>query len=65
MLTVYKMHHPKADKGRLYVKTNEGGRGLVQIVGACKAKIINIAEYLCLYNQLFALFHHVFKFLTL
>ena len=40
------MHHPKADIDRLYVKRNEGGRGLIQIVGACKAEIINIAEYL-------------------
>jgi len=46
MLTVHKIHHPKADIDRLYVKRNEGGRGLVQIVGICKAEIINIAEYL-------------------
>ena len=29
MLTMYKMHHPKADIDRLYVKRKEGGRGLV------------------------------------
>ena len=40
------MYHPKADKERLYVKTKEGGRGLVQIEAAYKAEIINIAEYL-------------------
>jgi hypothetical protein len=28
MLTVYKMHHPKADIDKLYVKRKEGGRGL-------------------------------------
>jgi hypothetical protein len=28
ILTVYKMHHPKADIDRLYVKRKEGGRGL-------------------------------------
>jgi len=39
------MHHPKADTDRLYVKGKEGGRGLVQIEAACKAEIINIAEY--------------------
>jgi len=27
MLTMYKMHHPKADINRLYVKRKEGGRG--------------------------------------
>jgi len=46
MLTVYKMHHPKADIDRLYVKRTQGGRGLVQIEVAFKAEIINIAEYL-------------------
>ena len=46
MLTMYKMHHPKADIDRLYVKRKEGRRGLVQIEAAYKAKIMNIAEYL-------------------
>ena len=45
MLTMYKMHHQKADLDRLYVKRKEGGRGLVQVEAACKAEIINIAEY--------------------
>jgi hypothetical protein len=46
MLTMYKMHHPKADIDRLYVKRKEGGRGLVQVEGAYRTEIINIAEYL-------------------
>ena len=46
MLTMYKMHHPKADIDRLYVKRKEGGRGLMQVEAAYKAEIINIAEYL-------------------
>jgi hypothetical protein len=46
ILTMYKMHHPKADKDRLYVKRKGGGRGLVQSETAYKAEIINIAEYL-------------------
>ena len=46
MLTMYKMHHPKADIDRLYVKRKEGGRGMVQIEAAYKAEIINIAVYL-------------------
>jgi hypothetical protein len=46
MLTMYKMHHPKADIDRLYVKRKEGGRGLVQVEAAYRAEIINIAEYL-------------------
>jgi len=43
---LYKMHHPKADIDRLYVKRKEGGSELVQIKAAYKAEIINIAEYL-------------------
>jgi hypothetical protein len=46
MLTMHKMHHPKADIDRLYVKRKEGGRGLVQVEAAYKAETINIAEYL-------------------
>jgi fructose-1,6-bisphosphatase/sedoheptulose 1,7-bisphosphatase-like protein len=40
------MHHPKADMDRLYVKSKEGGRGMVKIEAAYKAEIINIAECL-------------------
>jgi hypothetical protein len=43
MLTLYKMHHPKAD---IDIKRNEGGRGLVQVEAAYKAEIIKFAEYL-------------------
>ena len=46
MLTMHKMHHPKADIDGLNVKRTEGGRGLVQVEAAYKAEIINIAEYL-------------------
>jgi len=45
MLTMYKMHHPKADMDRLYVK-RKGGRSLLQIEAAYKVEIFNIAEYL-------------------
>ena len=46
MLTMYKMHHPKADIDRLYVERKEGGRRLIQVEAAFRAEIINIAEYL-------------------
>jgi len=46
ILTVHKVHHPKADIDRLYVKRKEGGRGLVQVKAAYKAEITSIAEYL-------------------
>ena len=40
MLTMYKMHHPKADIDRLCVKRKEGRRGLVRVEAAYKAEII-------------------------
>jgi hypothetical protein len=43
---MYKVHHPKADIDRLYVKRKDGGRGLVQVEEADKAEITGIAEYL-------------------
>ena len=43
---MYKMHLPKADIDRLYVKRKEGGRGLLQVEAVYKAEIINISEYL-------------------
>jgi hypothetical protein len=43
---MYKMHHPKVDIDRLYIKSKEGGRGLVQVEAAYKTEIIKIAEYL-------------------
>jgi hypothetical protein len=46
MLTIYKMHHPKADIDRLYVKRKEEGKGLVQVEVAYKTKIIYVAKYL-------------------
>ena len=36
---MYKVHHPKADIDRLYVKRKEGGTGLVQVEAAYKAEI--------------------------
>jgi hypothetical protein len=46
ILTTYKVHHPKADIDRVYVKRKEGGRGLVQVEAAYRAEITGIAEYL-------------------
>jgi hypothetical protein len=46
MLIMYKVHHPKADIDRLYVKRKEGPPRLVQVQTAYKAEIVNIAEYL-------------------
>jgi hypothetical protein len=46
LLTIYKVHHPKADIDRLYVKRKEEGSGLVQVDAAYKAKITTTAEYL-------------------
>jgi hypothetical protein len=46
MLTMYKMHHGKANIDRLCVKRKEGGRGMLQVEVAYKTEIINIAKYL-------------------
>ena len=43
MLKIYKMHQPRADIDRLYVK-RKGGRGLVQIEAAYNAERMSIAE---------------------
>jgi len=54
------MHHPKADKDRLYVKRKERERDLLQIEATYKAEIINIAECLntkCIEDQ----FVHIVK----
>jgi DNA-directed RNA polymerase subunit L len=40
-LTMYKMHHPKADKDRLYIKRKEGGRCLSQTEAAYKRELIS------------------------
>jgi hypothetical protein len=49
ILTMYEILHHKADTDKLYVKGIERGRSLLQIKAACKAEIINIAEYLNTY----------------
>jgi hypothetical protein len=46
ILTMYKVHYPKADIDRLYVKRKEGRRVLVQVEAAYKAEITSVAEYL-------------------
>jgi hypothetical protein len=43
---MYKVHHPKADIDRLYVKRKEERRGLVQVEAAYKAELTSTAEYL-------------------
>jgi hypothetical protein len=45
MLTIHGQHHPKADTDRLYVPRKEGGRGLMQIEGACRAEVTRLMEY--------------------
>jgi hypothetical protein len=35
---MYKVHHPKANIDRLYVKRKEGGKGVVQVEAAFKQK---------------------------
>jgi hypothetical protein len=42
ILIMYKMHHPKFDIDRLYVKRKEEGRGPSQIETAYQTEIINL-----------------------
>ena len=45
-LTMHKMHHPKADKDRIYLPRQEGGRGLIQLEMAYKSTTISLSKYL-------------------
>jgi len=45
-LTINRMHHPKADVDRLYIRRKEGGRGLLQLLAAYKTTTIGLEAYL-------------------
>ena len=45
VLTMYTMHHPKADIDTLYVKRKEEGRSLLQTEETYKAEMNNTADY--------------------
>jgi hypothetical protein len=44
LLTIPGQHHQKADVDRLYVPSNQGGRGLTQLEAAHAVEITNLAE---------------------
>ena len=46
ILTMHKMHHPRADIHRLYLSRAQGGRGLLQITNSYKTATIGLSEYL-------------------
>ena len=46
LLTKARMHHPKADKDRIYLPRGEGGRGLAQLEMAYKVTTIGLEVYL-------------------
>jgi len=46
ILSAEKMHHPKADVDRIYVKRAEGGRSLIQLEAAYKVTTIGLNTYL-------------------
>jgi hypothetical protein len=46
LLTMYGVHHPKADIDRLYLPRREGGRGLVELENAYKSSIVGLSEYI-------------------
>ena len=46
LLTRFKMHHPKADKGRLYLPRSKGDRSLIQTELTYKTTTIGLHKYL-------------------
>ena len=46
LLTLQRIHHPKADMDRMYLLRNEGGRGLIQLQTAYKTATIGLDTYL-------------------
>ena len=46
LLTCYKLHHPKADKDRLYLPRSVGGRSLIQTELTYKTTAIGLQKYL-------------------
>ena len=42
LLTINKMHHPKADVDRLYIRRSDGGKGLLQLELMYKTIIIGL-----------------------
>ena len=46
LLTMHRMHHPKADKDRIYLPRPDGGRGLIQLENAYKVSTIGLLQYL-------------------
>lgn len=46
LLNMYGMHHPKANVQRLYIKRQNGGRGLMEIKAAHENATVGLSEYL-------------------
>ena len=46
LLTIHRMHHPKADVNRLYLPRRIGGRGLSKLETAHKSTTIGLETYL-------------------
>ena len=46
LLTMHRMHHPKADVDRLYLPRKDGGRGMIQLELSLATSTIGVCEYL-------------------
>ena len=46
LLTVGGIHHPKAYLNRLYIKRQNGGCGIVELVSAHNAAIFGLSKYI-------------------
>ena len=47
LLTLNRMHHPKANVNRMYVLRKEGGRGMINLEICFKATSIGLNTYYC------------------
>ena len=46
LMTCNRIHHPKADVDRLYIRRNEGGRGMIQLELSLKTTAFGLQKYL-------------------
>lgn len=46
LLTVGGIHHSKADVERLYIKTRNEGRGLIELESAFDSSIVGLSNYI-------------------
>ena len=51
LMTIYEVHHPKADVDRLYLQRCEGGRGLLGMEDCVQVEVHSLENYLSTSNE--------------